>query len=80
MKVASQEKEVDHLDLLSTKPFLVRIYPSTLFTILFLSNSLRSHLRMKNTILCKKNAKQLNNTKQVNNAKQLTKTELKVAN
>ena len=35
---------------------------------------------MKNTILCKKNAKQLNNTKQVNNAKQLTKTQLKVAN
>jgi len=80
MKVASQEREVDHLDLLRTKPFLARIYPSRLFTNLFLSNSLRSQLRMKNTILSKKNAKQLNNTKQVNNAKQLTKTQLKVAN
>ena len=80
MKVASQEREVDHLDLLSTKPFLARIYPSRLFTNLFLSNSLRSQLRMKNKILCKKNVKQLNNTKQVNNAKQLTKTQLKVAN
>jgi len=73
MKVASQEREVDHLDLLGTKPFLVRIFPSRLFTNIFLSNSLRSQLRMKNTNLCKKNAKQLNNTKQ------LTKTQLKVA-
>ena len=63
MKVASQEREVDHLDLLNTKHFLARIYPSRLFTIFFLlSNSLRSQIRMKNTILCKKNAKQLTKT------------------
>jgi len=45
MKVASQEREVDHLVILSTKPFLARIYPSRLFTNLFLSNSLRSQFK-----------------------------------
>ena len=60
MKVDSQEREVDHLDLLNTKSFLAIIYPSRLFTNLFLSNSLRSQLRMKNTILCKKKCKAIN--------------------
>jgi len=51
MKVDSQEGEVDHLN---TKPFLARIYPSRLFTNLFLSNSLRSQLRMKTQFYAKK--------------------------
>jgi len=53
MEVDSQEREVDHFDLLSTKPFLARVYPSR-FSQIFLSSLLRSQLRMKNTILCKK--------------------------
>ena len=47
MKVAFQEREVDHYDLLSTKSFLAKTYPSRLHTILFLSNLRRSQLGMK---------------------------------
>ena len=79
MKVAFQEKEVGQQDLLSIKSFLAKIYPSRLFTNLFLSNLLRSQLRMKNTILCKREqCKAINNIKQV--AKQLTKHKLKITN